>query len=123
MLTDRDITDSSKGKVSNDRKFNIAYSAILHLCLIPLYCKGYRISRGEGHHYRTIQSVVITMGAGYKEKRDYFDSCRTKRNISDYDLVGTISNDEASEILDEVKIFRKEVETWVKKNFHTLLPP
>ncbi len=116
-LADRDIKDSSEGRVSNDRKFNIAYSAILHLCLVPLYCRGYRVGRGEGHHYRTVQSIVLTLGGEFGEKRDYFDQCRTKRNISDYDLVGTISENEAQEILEEARFFRREVESWLKENY------
>lgn len=117
LLADRDISDASAGNISNDRKFNIAYSATLHLCQIPLHCLGYRISRGEGHHFRAIQSITLTMGKDYSEKKNYFDDCRVKRNKSDYDMVGTISEDEVREILEEAKAFRQEIWSWVQYSY------
>jgi hypothetical protein len=121
-LADRDIKDSSEGNISNDRKFNIAYAAIRNLCLIPLYCSGYRTGRGESQHYRIIQSLPLTMGEVYKDRMHYFDGCRSKRNISDYDTAWMISEDEAKEILEEARRFRKEVESWVKKNYPRYFP-
>jgi len=116
-LADRDIADSSEGKISNDRRFIIAYAAIRHLCLIPLYCCGYRTGKGESRHFRTIQSLPLTMGEEYRERMHYFDGCRTKRNISDYDTAWTISGVEAKEILEEARKFRREAEQWLRKNY------
>jgi len=121
-LADRDITDSAEGKISNDRKFNIAYAAIRHLCMIPLYCSGYRPGRGESQHFRTIKSLPLTMGEDYKDRMHYFDGCRAKRNISDYDTAYTISEDEANEILEEARKFREEVRSWLKKNYPRYSP-
>jgi len=39
-----------------------------------------------------IQSLTQTMGTDLTETRDYLDSCRIKRNISDYDTAGVISH-------------------------------
>ena len=40
--------------------------------------------------------------------------CRTKRNITDYDRTGEISEHEANELLQEVKNFKQEVEDWLR---------
>jgi hypothetical protein len=51
---------------------------------------------------------------------DYFDSCRVKRNISDYDRAGEISESEAEELIEETKKFKEAVIEWAKSNFPKL---
>lgn len=58
----------------------------------------------------------------YNELIDYFDACRSKRNISDYDRPGCVSNKEADEILTEAKKFKKIVMKWLKVNAPGLVP-
>ena len=48
---------------------------------------------------------------------DYFDSCRSKRNITDYDFVGTISDSEVEELIQESESFLEVVLDWLKKNY------
>lgn len=45
-IVERDIKDASIPELSPDRRFAIAYNAILQLATIPLYCKGFR-SKGQ----------------------------------------------------------------------------
>ena len=47
---------------------------------------------------------------------------RGKRNLSDYDRVGEISEEEALELLKETKAFRATVLDWVKKHHPRLAP-
>lgn len=44
---------------------------------------------------------------------DYFESCRSKRNITDYDRAGEISKREAEELVSEVRVFKEELIKWV----------
>jgi uncharacterized protein (UPF0332 family) len=53
----------------------------------------------------------------YRPLIDYFDSCRVKRNISDYDRAGEISKSEVEELIEEAKKFKEIVKEWVKRNF------
>lgn len=56
------------------------------------------------------------MGKGYYELLDYFDSCRAKRNITDYNYAGEISESEAEELVIEAEKFLKVVLNWLKSN-------
>ena len=76
--------------LSADRRFATAYNAALELATITLYCKGYR-PIGWGHHHTVFQAMKESMGADYADLADYFDACRIKRNVIDYDRAGGIS--------------------------------
>jgi len=61
------------------------------------------------------------MGNQFKDVGAYFDSSRTKRNLSTYDRGGEISEAEAAELLAEVDMFKLQLETWVRANFPALI--
>jgi len=103
-LVRRDIKDSKVEGLSMDGKFSCAYNAVLQLTTILLYCKGYELE-GLGHHFTVFQIMKIIMGTDYYTLADYFDSCRSKRNITDYDYAGTISDLEAEELTEEAEEF------------------
>ncbi|MBU4283863.1 MAG: hypothetical protein KJ968_02040 [Nanoarchaeota archaeon] len=103
-LVRRDIKDAKVEGLSSDRRFACAYNAVLQLATILLYCKGYE-SEGVGHHFIVFQAMKIIMGNNYYTLADYFDSCRSKRNITDYDYAGVISDSEAQELIEEAEIF------------------
>jgi uncharacterized protein (UPF0332 family) len=115
-LVERDIEDASREAISIDWQFNIAYNAGLQLATISLLAAGYRAGRGESKHYRVIQALPLVMGEQYSTLRNYLDNCRRKRNVSEYDAVGTISEKEAEDLLQTVKEFKIAVESWLKKN-------
>ena len=111
----RDIKDAKVEGLSSDRKFATAYNAVLQLATILLHCKGYK-AKGEGHHSTVFQATREIMGKGYYELVDYFDSCRAKRNITDYNYAGEISESEAEELVIEAEKFLKVVLNWLKSN-------
>jgi len=111
----RDIKDSKIEELSTDRRFACAYNAALQLSTILLYYNGYK-PEGTGHHFTVFQTMKIIMGNRYFTLADYFDSCRSKRNITDYDFVGTISDSEVSELIEEAENFLEVVLDWLKKN-------
>ena len=57
------------------------------------------------------------MGPRFSTLRDYLDNCRRKRNVSEYDAVGTISEKEAEDLLRTVRDFKIEVESWLQKTY------
>jgi len=61
------------------------------------------------------------IGRDYYDLADYFDSCRAKRNITDYGYAGEISETEADELVIEAEKFLKAVLKWVKGNYPKLL--
>ena len=60
------------------------------------------------------------MGQEFGSRADYFDMSRTKRNLTDYDRAGEISEYEANELLQEVKNFKQEVENWLRLHYPEL---
>jgi len=115
-VVDRDVTDASIKELSADRCFATAYNAALQLATIALYCKGYR-PIGTGHHFTVFQTLKHTLGEEGQDLADYFDACRVKRNITDYDRAGQVSEKEAQELLDEAKIFKSKINEWLLKNY------
>jgi uncharacterized protein (UPF0332 family) len=115
-IAGRDIKDAKIEALSLDRRFACAYNAVLQLATILLYCNGYK-PEGIGHHFTIFQTMKIIMGNQYFELADYFDSCRSKRNITDYDFAGTISDSEVRELIGESESFLEVVIDWLKKNY------
>ena len=115
-LVRRDIKDAKVEGLSSDRRFACAYNAVLQLATILLYCKGYK-PEGTGHHFTVFQAMKIIMGNNYYTLADYFDSCRSKRNITDYDCAGAISDLEAEELIEEAESFLAVILNWLKKNY------
>jgi hypothetical protein len=120
QMVDRDLHDASLAGLSVDRCFTTAYSAALQLATIVLRALGYRTS-GSAHHWTTFQALSLIQKPGGIELADYFDSCRRKRNVADYDAAGMISNADAGELLQEVKRFHKHVLTWMSHEHPQLI--
>jgi hypothetical protein len=118
-IADRDIADAQVENLSADTRLSVAYNAALQLAMAALTSCGYRPGR-EGHHYRAIQSLRFTVGAK-TGLVDQLDGFRKKRNISDYERSGAVSDQEASEMLDVAIKLRKTVATWLQKYHPDLL--
>lgn len=119
-VSQRDLSDAAVTGLSTDRRFLIAYEAALTLATIPLYCTGYE-TYGRGHHWLTFRTLPDVMGSEFTELADYFDVCRTKRNIGTYDRGGQISETEVEELLDEVRKFKELVEEWLHQHHSDFL--
>jgi hypothetical protein len=113
MIIDRDLEDAL-GNISDDWRFGIAYNAALKLCTILLYAEGFKAERTL-QHYRTIQAMPLILGKERKRDAEYLDSCRSKRNIVEYDYVGGVTGDDADELIEFVKEFKADVLDWLKK--------
>jgi uncharacterized protein (UPF0332 family) len=119
-IAERSIADASVQAVSADARFAMAYNAILQLATIPLCCHGYR-ARGEGRHFTTYQTLTDTMGPDQSDRVAYFDDCRKKRNVAEYDRAGEVSHREVEELLAEAKAFMGEVKQWLWDKYPNLM--
>ena len=113
-LVERDLKDSRIKQLSTDRRFATAYNAALQLATIVLHVAGYRVKAGSGHHWATILAISEIMGEEQKGRRDYFNACRAKRNVTDYDRVGEISDAAMEELIKEVVAFKRDVLEWIQ---------
>jgi hypothetical protein len=119
-LADRDLHDAQSTELSVDWRFNIAYNAALQLAGAALAASGYRVVRSGPHHHRTIQSLSHTIGTDDNTVR-LLDRFRKKRNVAEYDAVGTISDQEATEILALAQSLRRLVLDWLRDNHPSLI--
>jgi uncharacterized protein (UPF0332 family) len=118
-IVERDLKDSQAKDVSNDWRFAIAYNAALQAATAALAAAGYRASR-DNHHYRVIQSLELTIGKESKFIRN-FDAFRKKRNVSNYDIGGGISDREVQEMTAIAESLRADAEHWIRTNHAELL--
>lgn len=116
-VVDRDLKDAAVAELSSDRRFAIAYNAILQLAQIVVRSAGYRITARAGHHQTTLEAVKLALGSSVNTTVDYFDTCRRKRNRLDYDRTQVATETETEELLEEAKKFGLLVEEWIRQNY------
>ncbi len=120
-VADRNFQDAAVEGISFDLRFTTAYQAVFQLATMVLGASGYRTT-GQGHHWVTFTVLPELMGGEVQVVTDYFDQCRGKRNLSDYDRAGEISEEETVELLKEAKKFRGTVLNWLRRNHPGLAP-
>jgi hypothetical protein len=118
-ISDRDLEACQTRNLPADWRFAIAYNAALQAATAALTAAGYRASR-DSHHHRVIQSLEFTL-APERKMIDTFDSFRKKRNMSSYDVAGSVSDKEAHEMFELAAALRAKVEGWIGKNHPKLL--
>lgn len=118
-LADRDLVACQVAALPADWKFTIAYNAALQAATASLAAAGYRAAR-DNHHYRVIQSLEFTLKPAARFIST-FDAFRKKRNVSSYDLVGSVSDAEAGEMFELATGLRAMVERWIRATHPKLL--
>lgn len=118
-IADRDLDNCQTAGLSPDWKLNIAYNAALQMATAAPAAAGYRTAR-DAHHYRVIQSLVYTIRADARLITQ-FDGFRKKRNISDYERAGAVSDQEVKEMLILARNLRASVIKWLRTNYPELL--
>ncbi len=112
----RDIQDSEKDVISNDRQLSIAYSACLTLASIPLRIMGYRIPEGGNEHYRTIESLRLTIPI-LNDTVILLHALKKKRHQVNYDSSGIVSDKEVDEAIETAIDLKKEIDKWIALNY------
>ena len=120
-ISDRDLTACQVEQLPADWRFAIAYNAGLQAATAALAAAGYRAAR-DNHHYRVIQSLEFTTAPGSK-LIDALDGFRKTRNVSSYDLAGSVSDKEADEMFQLATRLRADVEAWIQAARPELLKP
>ena len=114
-VVERDLTDARVPGLSTDRQFATAYNAVLQLAKMAIACAGYRVV-GAGHHHTTFEALELALGASVAPLASYFDMCRRKRNILDYDTAQVVTETEVRELLEKTDAFRTLVEQWIAQH-------
>jgi len=91
----------------------IAYNAALQVAVTGLAAEGYRVAR-DSHHFRAIQSLALTLACN-SVRIAQLDAFRKKRNISDYERAGNVSEREAEEMAALASQLRAELVDWLQQ--------
>ena len=79
------------------------------------------MEHGGNQHYRAIDSLNLTLGTDAATIKK-FEVFRKKRNVSDYERVGSVSENHVKEMRAIATKLRQEFETWIAKNHADLKP-
>jgi hypothetical protein len=118
-IVERDLANAKVAGLSEDWRFNIAYNAALQAATAALAAAGFRAAR-EQHHYRTIQSLALTI-EWPAARVERFDRFRKKRNIIGYETAGVVSEREAREMHELAIALRDDAVAWLEKQHPKLL--
>jgi hypothetical protein len=121
-LIARDLADSAIEALSADRRFATAYNAALQTAKMAIASAGYRIANVPGHHKLTFEAGRIALGPSAYRSLDYFETCRRKRNVIDYDHAAVATETETEEIVAESRMFYDAVEQWIAVHHPGLVP-
>ena len=114
-VVDRDLEECRKDDISLDWRFNIAYNAGLQLCKLVLRASGYRTSSRSPAHHLTISCLPLIMGPSQQERADFLDSCRSVRNRIEYDVAGTVREEDVLDLIEEAENLRHDVIGWLRR--------
>ncbi len=118
----RDLEDSAIQELSDDRRFATAYNAALQTAKMAIACAGYRLASTQGHHRLTLEAARLALGPSAARALDFFETCRRKRNVIDYDHAAVATRTEAEEIVATAKDFFQLVERWIAANHPKFTP-
>ena len=113
-VADRSLKDCQVAGLSSDGKLDIAHNAALQSSAAALAAAGYRASR-EAYHYYLIQSLSFTLQLEERIIRR-LDKLRRKRNISDYERPGLVTEQEAQEMVELAIQIRQQVQAWIRNS-------
>ena len=89
---------------------------------MAIACAGYRVTARSGHHETSFEILELAVGSSVSRWISYFDACRRKRNIVDYDSAYMVTETEAKELLQKAIAFREFIESWIAENHSQFVP-
>lgn len=117
-IADGHLDDYQKAVVSDmstDAQLSLAYDAIRASATAVLRASGYRVVRGGGEHYRTLEALEFSIDPK-RTLMPKLDAIRKKRNTGAYDDYGLVGQGEAELAGKLAMEVRKKAEIWIRKN-------
>lgn len=118
-IVTRSLNDVAAKGLSEDARFVQAYDAARTLSLILVRASGYRPKSTGGQHYNTFLALEA-VDPSFAALSAYFDGCRTKRNVSEYDFAGGVTHTDADGLLKAVQKFAVDADAWVRAHHPSL---
>jgi hypothetical protein len=118
-IIDRDMKDATVEAISDDRRFEAAFSAARTVANVALRASGYRTSTQAVHHIKTIESLELTI-KGNSKLIQRLKTLSKKRNATSYDSAGNVSKQELELAIKTAAELQREVLAWLEKNHPAL---
>jgi hypothetical protein len=111
----RALKDAKVETISDDLRFQAAFSAALTAANIALRASGYRTRVQAGHHEKIVESMELTLRADPKliQKLKVFSK---KRNAISYDSAGNISEQELEQAIKVAGELQRSVTAWLSEH-------
>jgi HEPN domain-containing protein len=119
-IVSRDLADANVQAISDDRRFEAAFSAARTCANAALRACGYRTAMQQGHHQKTIESLELTIHAtpALIQKLRVLSK---KRNATSYDAAGNVSQQEMDQAIQVAHELQETVTAWLRKNHPELI--
>jgi len=118
-ICDRDLEKVKIIELGADWRLSIAHNAALQAATAALAASGYK-ARSQGQHYIVLHSLAFTLKLSPAVIKR-LDKFRQKRNISDYERAGEVTEQEAKEMVTLAIKLRADVEKWLRTNYPDLI--
>jgi hypothetical protein len=107
-IVTRALKDSKVEAISDDLRFQAAFSAALTSANIALRASGYRTRVQTGHHQKIVESLELTLKSDPRliQKLKVFSK---KRNATSYDASGSVSEQELEQAISVAEALQQEV--------------
>jgi len=114
-IVSRDLSDARVEAISDDRRFEAAFSAARTAANAALRASGYRTAVQAGHHQKTIESLELTIKADPRliQKLRVLSK---KRNATSYDSAGNVSVHELDQAIQVALELQQSVAAWLREN-------
>ena len=110
-----DYVKAVASEMSADAQLSLAYDTIRASATAALRATGYRVVRGGGEHYPTIEALEFSIDP-QRKLIPKLDALRRKRNTGAYDDYGLVAQGDADLAGKLAVHVRNEVEDWIRKN-------
>ncbi len=118
-ICDRDLEKVKIVELGPDWRLSIAHNAALQAATAALAASGYQ-ARSQGQHYIVLQSLAFTLKLS-PDVIKRLDKFRQKRNVSDYERAGAVTEQEAKEMVALATKLRVDVEKWLRTHYPDLV--
>src|ERR1017187_7201198 len=119
-IVTRALKDANVQAISDDLRFQAAFSAALTAANIALRASGYRTRVQAGHHQKIVESLEFTLKADPRliQKLKVLSK---KRNATSYDSAGNVSDQELEQAIKVAHELQQDVTRWLDRNHPELM--
>lgn len=109
------LRDAGVAGLSAEGQYIFAYDAVRWAAQAVMAAEGYRTTHQTGHHATVFEFLRQVDAGRWRTEADQFDDTRKKRNRSQYERFGLITETEAKQLIPAASTFLREVKVWLQQ--------